>query len=93
MNGVNISWYLSGLFLFALIVNLAVSVAPGADPLFNAVRAVLAGCSVLFAGVAFYLARLRRSQSSTARKRRWAVNVYLGFAVLATLLVLCLAAG
>jgi hypothetical protein len=87
MNGGSLSWYLCGLFLFALVAESAVSVAPGGNAMVGALMATWATLSVVFAVMAICLRR--RSVS----RARWLVRSLLGFAIPATAMVLLLAVG
>ena len=93
MNAVSISWYLSGLFLFSLIAGSAITVHPDAEMLVWALRGTSVGCCVLFAVLAIYLARLPKADATPGPRSRWLVKAYLGFAVVATVLVLLFTLG
>jgi nitrate reductase gamma subunit len=82
-----ISWYLCGLFIFALVAFSAVTVAPGAETTQRVVVGTAAALAVLFAFVALIFRRFRISEPA------WLIRTMQGFALLATILVLLFAVG
>lgn len=91
MNGVSISWYLSGLFLAGLVFSSAITVVPGRESFIAIVMTISGICPVLFGGIAIYLKRL--SKCNRANKSKWILNLYLVFAIIMTLFILLFVVG
>ncbi|MGD0898626.1 MAG: hypothetical protein ABR915_12370 [Thermoguttaceae bacterium] len=87
MTLVNIFWYLSALFGVALIATSAITVAPGGEAGMRLELGVFAGGALLFAAIAVTLKRLGVGGP------KWLLRLFQVLAVVATGLVLLIAAG
>ena len=83
----SICWYLCGLFLFALLVTSAISVAPGGENLIAGIIAFNGFCSILFGVLALVSRRQNPSQPT------WPLRTFQGIAIVATVLVLLVSVG
>ena len=84
---VHISWYLCVLFLFGLLMQSAISVAPGGEVLVYSLMGTSAALAVIFAALAVTFMRLG------VPGPRWLVRTLHGVAVVATVLVACWSRG
>ncbi len=87
MTVVNISWYLCILFVVALAAESAVTVAPGGETMVRMLMGLWAALAVTFAAVAVIVKRLHIPEP------KWLVRVFLGMAVVATLVVVAMVLG
>jgi len=78
---INISWYLCALFVFALVVESAITVAPGGATVIHVLMGAWAGLAFLFAAVAVAFRWFRLPEP------KWLVRVFLGVATVAFLLL------
>jgi hypothetical protein len=83
----SIAWYLCGLFLFALVVESAVTFAPGSETMQMVLTGTWAALAVLFAVAALTFQWLGVSRVT------WLVRSLVCVAVVSTVVVLLLAVG
>ena len=83
----NMSWYLSVLFVVALVAESAITVAPGGEAFVRMLMGLWAGAAVLFAAVAIALRWFR------VLEPEWLVRVFQGLALLVTLFVILMVVG
>jgi hypothetical protein len=87
MTVISISWYLCALFTVALVAESAITVAPGGESVVRMFMGAWAALAIIFAVVAVTFRWLH------VPGPKWLVRVFLGVAVVATVVVGLLVVG